>query len=261
MEGWIKLHRKLLENPIFLNSDLLQLFIYCLLKANHEARQIIFNGKLITIQRGQFITGREVLSKELKQKPTTTYKRLLLLENLEFLNIKSNNKFSLVTVVNYDLYQSNDEESNSKSNNKITTKEQQNNTNKNDKNDKNIIISEAPEKFFNDNFGMITPMVAQSIAHWIDDGVEEALIIELMKLSISMNIRNWAYVNKAIKNNFDINIKTLEQYQAHEAERKRSKEQKPQYQQYPQKKSRCQMIDEAFDQLEKEGAFDKYETS
>ena len=89
------------------------------------------------IKIGQFITGRNVMAKDLKQNPTTTYKRLKVLENLQILNIKSNNKFSVVTVLNWELYQSEEMKRNSKRNNKGTTKEQQGNTNKNDKNDKN----------------------------------------------------------------------------------------------------------------------------
>ena len=140
MEGWIKLHRKLIENPIFLKPELLQLFIYCLLKANHEAQKIIFNGQEVEIKIGQFITGRNAMAKDLKQNPITTYKRLKILENLKILNIKSNNKFSVVTVVNYGLYQSEEIKRNTKRNNKGTTREQQGNTNKNDKNDKNDIF-------------------------------------------------------------------------------------------------------------------------
>ena len=141
MEGWIKLHRILLENPIFLKPELLQLFIYCLLKANHEAQKIIFNGQEIEIKIGQFITGRNAMAKDLKQNPITTYKRLKILENLQILNIKSNNKFSVVTIVNYGLYQSEEIKRNTKRNNKGTTREQQGNTNKNDKNDKNDIYA------------------------------------------------------------------------------------------------------------------------
>ena len=138
MEGWIKLYRKLIENPIFLKPELLQLFIYCLLKANHEAQKLIFNGQEIEIKIGQFITGRNIIAKELKQNPITTYKRLKILENLQILNIKSNNKFSVVTVVNYGLYQSEEIKRNTKRNNKGTTREQQGNTNKNVKNVKKL---------------------------------------------------------------------------------------------------------------------------
>jgi len=137
VEGWIKLHRKLIENPIFLKPELLQLFIYCLLKANHETQKIIFNGQEIEIKIGQFITGRNAMAKDLKQNPKSTYNRLQILKNIEILDIKTNNKFSLVTVRNYELYQSQETKKDSKKDNQRTTRGQPEDTNKNDKNDKN----------------------------------------------------------------------------------------------------------------------------
>lgn len=137
MQGWIKLHRKLLDNPIMKKPELLQLFMYCLLRANHEPETIIFGEKEVQIKRGSFLTGRYSLEADLGCKAITLYKRLQKLKNLDFVTLNSNNKFTVVTVVNWELYQSAEEESNSKSNNKITSKEHQSNTNKNDKNDKN----------------------------------------------------------------------------------------------------------------------------
>ena len=34
--GWVKLHRKLVDNPIFKNDKLFRVFMYCLLKASHK---------------------------------------------------------------------------------------------------------------------------------------------------------------------------------------------------------------------------------
>jgi len=132
MLGYIKLYRKLLNNPIMQKPELLQLFIYCLLRANHEPNKTFFGT--IDIEKGQFVTGRFELSKDLKVKPSTIYKRLQMLSKSDFLNIESNNKNTLVTIVNWELYQIKGKKSNTKSNNKVTTKEQQSNTNKNDKN-------------------------------------------------------------------------------------------------------------------------------
>lgn len=140
MAGWIKLYRKLIENPIFQKPDLLQLFIYCLIKANHKPGKAFLGANEIDINRGQFVTGRFELSSALKQKDITTYKRLNKLKSLGLLELKSNNKNTLVTIVNYELYQSEEENITTKeqqSNNKVTTKEQQSNTNKNNKNEKN----------------------------------------------------------------------------------------------------------------------------
>ncbi len=141
LKGYVKLYRKILSNPVFKSPELLQLFIYCLLRANHEEGKAFYGNDEIKIEPGQFITGRFELSKDLKQNESSTYKRLKRLETLHMVALRSNNRNTLVTVVNWELYQSAEKESNSKStpkeqqsNNKVTTKEQQSNTNKNVKN-------------------------------------------------------------------------------------------------------------------------------
>lgn len=136
-DGWIKLHRKLMENPIFLNPNLLQIFIYCLLKANHKDNEMIWNDELMTVKTGSFITGRLQMAKDLKQKDSALYKRLQLLTKLGYIELKSNNKFTLLTIVKYKSYQVSEMKEEQQSNNKVTTKEQQSNTNNNDKNEKN----------------------------------------------------------------------------------------------------------------------------
>lgn len=141
MEGWIKLHRKLRESPIFQNEKLLKVFVWCLLKASHTEHTELIGLKKVSLSPGQFVYGRHIAAEELKIKESTLHKYMMWLKNEEILNIQSNNKFSVVTVVNWDLYQTDEPKSNSKSNSKssskVTAKEQQKNTNKNEKNEKN----------------------------------------------------------------------------------------------------------------------------
>ena len=63
------------------------------------------------------------------------------LKSVEKIDIKANNKYSIVTILNWGLYQGNGEKGEQQSeqqmNNKRTTNEQQMNTNKNIKNNKN----------------------------------------------------------------------------------------------------------------------------
>jgi len=58
-QGWIKLHRKFLEWEWANMPEMVSIFIHLLLRANYE------DGKWrgISIKRGQFITGRNTLSK------------------------------------------------------------------------------------------------------------------------------------------------------------------------------------------------------
>lgn len=137
MEGWVKLHRKLLESPVFQNEKLLKVFVWCLLKASHTEHTELVGLQKVSLHPGQFIYGRHRAAEELKIKESTLYKYIMWLKDEEILNIQSNNKFSVVTVVNWDIYQIDEPKSSSKSSNKVTTEEQQRNTNKNYKNEKN----------------------------------------------------------------------------------------------------------------------------
>jgi len=152
--GWIKFHRKILDNPIFLKPDLYQLFSYCLLKANHNETKIIWNSKEEILEKGCFITGRKAIASDTGQNESSIYKRLKILEKLNMISIKSNNKYSVVKVLNYCIYQGEEKDKEQPSNNQVTTTEQQSNTNKNIKNDKNIeelyISSLSSNKFSDD---------------------------------------------------------------------------------------------------------------
>lgn len=136
-KGWIKLHRKLMDNPIFDNPNLLRVWLWCLLKASHDHHQQMIGLQIVDLEPGQFVTGRFKGSDELKINPSTFYKYLKTLEKLKMINLKSNNKMTIVTIENWRKYQVEDAETYQQNNNKISTKEQQNNTNKNDKNVKN----------------------------------------------------------------------------------------------------------------------------
>jgi len=148
MEGWVKLHRKIIENPIFSNAHLYHLYSYCLLKANHKEKEIMFNGELIKIGAGQFITGRNIISSAVGEKPNTTYKRLKNLEKMNFLSLKSNNQYTVVTVANWDVYQSEEKKVTTKSqpsNNEVTTESHKQEC-KNDNNDNNNNTTSAPSQ-------------------------------------------------------------------------------------------------------------------
>lgn len=106
MKGWIKLHRKLIDNGVFYDAELLKVFVWCILKANRIPKEV--NGTKLST--GQFITGRLSASEELHMRPTTVYDRLQRLKRMKYISIKSNNKFSIVSVLRYNQYQVGEEE-------------------------------------------------------------------------------------------------------------------------------------------------------
>jgi DnaD/phage-associated family protein len=73
--------------------------------------------------------------------------------------------------------------------------------------------------FYNNNYGMITPFVAESINSFLDDGVEEDLMLRYLEIGVENNKKSWGYVKAVAQNNLELNIKTLEQFNAKEVER------------------------------------------
>ena len=116
---WIKLHRRLLDNPIMQHAGLSQLWLYCILRANWRESKTMIPGTLneIVIPRGSFLTGRFALHKALYPKsdkreqpapaPYTLWRWLLSLESMGCLTTKTvSSRCTLVSVVKYSDYQS-----------------------------------------------------------------------------------------------------------------------------------------------------------
>ncbi len=60
MEGWIKLHRKILDHPFFKERRVFSKFeawIDLLLMANHKAHQFLLGSTMIEARRGELITS------------------------------------------------------------------------------------------------------------------------------------------------------------------------------------------------------------
>ncbi|WP_410495051.1 transcriptional regulator [Cellulosilyticum sp. ST5] len=141
MGGWVRLHRKLLSSSVFENEKLLKVFIWCLLKASHKERDQVVGLNTIELTPGQFVTGRKKAASELGLKESTTDNYLKALEKLKIISMKMNSKYRVVTIENWELYQSKDEDVDSKAtadeqqiDNKVTANKQQVDTNKNVKN-------------------------------------------------------------------------------------------------------------------------------
>lgn len=142
-KGYIKLFRKLLKSPIWENEKALKIWLWCLLKATHIERDQLVGQQIIHLEKGQFIFGREKASDELNMTESTVYKYIKLLEKLQMISINSNNKFSVVSIEKWEDYQIEE----LKDNNKITTEEQQSNTNKNVKNIIFILFNKYKKDF------------------------------------------------------------------------------------------------------------------
>jgi hypothetical protein len=147
MEGWIKLHRRIIEKGYYKSSKHFHLWVHLLLKANHKRNEFMWNNNLIVVKEGQFITGRKRLSEETGIDESSVERILKMLENEQQIEQQKTTKYRLITIVNWSDYQQNEQQIEQQTNNKRTTSEQQVNTNKNDKNDKNDKKETLPPDF------------------------------------------------------------------------------------------------------------------
>ena len=121
--GYIRLWRKSKESAVFAHEGLWKLWCLCLMKANHEEAEVPIDGilKPIKLNPGQFITGRYSLhydyhqghikkrySRKAKPTPYSLIRWLLTLQQLQMLSIKTFNKYSIITILNWELYQENE---------------------------------------------------------------------------------------------------------------------------------------------------------
>ena len=108
--GWLKLYRELINKPIWqcTTPEQKAILITLLCMANHEEKEWIWQGKKYKCQPGQFITSL----KSIAEKSGTSIKNVrTALKNFEqiyeFSASESTNRNRLVTITNWELYQSN----------------------------------------------------------------------------------------------------------------------------------------------------------
>lgn len=63
MTGWIKLHRKLLDSPIFQNEKLFKVFAYCLMKASHKDHTQLVGRRVVELEKVNLCSGESEQAK------------------------------------------------------------------------------------------------------------------------------------------------------------------------------------------------------
>ena len=178
--GFILLSRSILDSEVFASQKLLKIWLWCLLKANHKNAFVpltVGDGETtISIKRGQFIFGRFKAEEELCIDGSTIYKLMKKLEEMGNINISSNNRYSIVTINNYNTYQdaklykvAADEQ---QSNSRVAAEEQQSNTNKNDKNDNN---DKKKDKISDKNYKTIFDEVSEEFE--LSDDLKQIFLV------------------------------------------------------------------------------------
>lgn len=139
--GWIKVYRKIRQSFVWTDANQLKLWLLILMKANHAPSKFLFNGKEVSVTSGELVTGAHALASEMNDGVRRdnqvswrqVWRWVKKFESSGMLTIKSNTKYSVISVSKWCDYQDND--------NQVSIKRQstvnQVSTNKKEEKDKN----------------------------------------------------------------------------------------------------------------------------
>ncbi len=156
INGYFKLFRKLVQWGWYQNNNVKAVFLHCLIRVNFSDQP--FEGMII--KRGQFVTSEKNLASELGLSRQQVRTAINKLKSTNEITTQSTNKFTIVTVTNWEKYQNGIENTTNEITNTVTNEQPTNNqritneqpqyknikNDKNDKNDKNIFIEDEPPK-------------------------------------------------------------------------------------------------------------------
>ncbi|HDI6781885.1 TPA: DnaD domain-containing protein [Staphylococcus aureus] len=248
MTGWISIDRSIQNHWLFKEKRTFSKFeawIYLLMEANHSKAKVPIGNQIVTVERGQRLTSILTLSDLFNWSRFKVKTFLDLLESDGMLEVKTTSKYTLITIVNYDFYQSeqgrnqhqNDIKPTSKqhqSNINPTSKQHQTNTNNNDNkdnNEKNVNNEKkkaAAFDFFQDNgFGFITPYNLDDLNYYLDsfENDSDEIVTASLKIAKDRNKVTWGYAKSILNTWLNANLKSIEQVRAFEKQQIESKKQ------------------------------------
>ncbi|EAC5566742.1 DnaD domain protein [Listeria monocytogenes] len=240
--GWVKLHRDLKEKPIWRSSTPEQktILVTLLMMANHKENEWEWMGKPFKAKPGEFVTSIKSITAECgkgisSQNVRTALKRF---ENYGFLTKKSTKVNTLINIVNWGVYQESENKPNTLANNQLTNDSQTANkqltTNKNVrtkecKNNNNNSDLNFKDFWEQNGFGMMLPVELEKLLAWVDDFAgNREIVMKALEVTSEQgaNKRNYAYVNKILKNWESRGFKTIADVDAAEKQRQIELEQK-----------------------------------
>lgn len=113
MEGFILVYRRLQRNFVFEQPYFLKLWLFCLMRAAYQETEALVGAAHVHLARGQFIWGRNEAAYELnrglkksERKSATTWENMLKrLEQEGMVQRSPTARYTVVSVLNYDGYQ------------------------------------------------------------------------------------------------------------------------------------------------------------
>lgn len=177
--GFVYIWRKIREKGYYRKSAYVHLWLHLLLLASYREKEFLWNGKIIKLKKGEFVTGRHSLSEDTGIASSTIERILKVFENEHQIGQQKTNKYRLITILNWESYQKLD----SSLDNKWTTNGQQmdtiNKDNKDNKEDNNTTEQSSDIVEIINSFKEVNP----SYKKWFGNKTQRAVISRLLEIN------------------------------------------------------------------------------
>jgi hypothetical protein len=118
--GYVKLWRKSIESGWLSNHKLWAFWCWCLMKASHKEYDLVVGCQTVHLLPGDLIFGRKAASIELRMSEQEIRTAVDSMRKRKNLTIKSTNKFSIISIINWETYQDQETIDNQQSNQPLT---------------------------------------------------------------------------------------------------------------------------------------------
>lgn len=104
-DGYVKFYRCAVDGGWLKDAKLWTFWSWCLFKATHRPIKILVGLQEVRLEPGQFIFGRKAAAEELEMNENSIRARVAFLQDCGNITLKTTNKFSIITIVNWARYQ------------------------------------------------------------------------------------------------------------------------------------------------------------
>lgn len=103
--GYVSLHRQIRSHWVYQDASYLKLWIEFLLLAAYHNHEVVLNGKVVSLRKGQFIFGRDSFAKRLNLTSSKVRKFVNEAETHRMISRVRCSKYSIISIVNYEKFQ------------------------------------------------------------------------------------------------------------------------------------------------------------
>jgi len=132
MDGWIALHRKIIESDLYFVERFtkMQAWIDLLLLANHKPATVFPKGSEIQLLRGELAYAQKTLSRRWQWNERTVKSFLEMLKKRGMIQYTNSRVTTTISILNYDRYQDTTARTTARKQHRVHTDNNVNNVNK-----------------------------------------------------------------------------------------------------------------------------------